>query len=158
MKIFGTRSLTLNFKFIIPVSIFRFDIYFVIGSIEYAHKTLKKDLQLEQERLNNFIENQNDGATICFTRGLIIVWAKHPETNFKINLLHEVEHACNGILREVGIPHCHETEEVYAYLKTFVHYQVNNELSIERKRKKKIKKKPNLKIEKGDKIDETVAA
>ena len=35
-------------------------------------------------------------------------------------LVHEVEHAAAAILERAGVPHIHETDEVYAYLQEYI--------------------------------------
>jgi len=132
-------------KFLLPIEIYRHEIYFAIGDINECKKIICKDLLVDEASFTDFIDEKNGGATVCFNEGVIVLWVKKPNKQFKYDLNHEINHACNFILRNVGIEHNIDTEEAYAYLKTFVQEKVDEILKNHRKEKsakrKTVKKK-----------------
>jgi hypothetical protein len=132
---------------IIEVDIYMQSILLVTGADAEVISYLNKKIKIPKDLLKNDINEQFGGSTLFLNNGLVICWVREecPKPH-NIELLHELDHACDNILRNVGIDHVEGTDEVYSYLKSFVQKKVFVEL--EKFTKKKKKGKTNASVRK----------
>ena len=107
-------------NFCIYDPLFRRYVTVLVGSADEAMEIVKKhfvgecikDVEESVTPLNDgccfSIVGDNDG---CIYRYL---WIKDDD-QFNATLVHETLHLASGILRDIGIEHTGETEEIYAY-------------------------------------------
>lgn len=100
------------------------DFVFVICPHDKIKETLKGMLkadrmaEFEEKLSQSKISAQVRGKQIPMSGGGSVVWLKKMD---KPTLLHECVHAANFLLMDRGIPHTEDTEEIYAYLITWLY-------------------------------------
>jgi hypothetical protein len=117
-------------KFLIHASPYQHVIFFVLGEDPMAARKWLKGCGVtmpEIQEMQRHIEEGTPHGT-CFTTcgNDIVLWLKEkPERASCVALLaHELHHAVSQIMRRVGIPPNHDTEEAHAYLLQDLMFQV----------------------------------
>jgi hypothetical protein len=129
-------------SYLIKIEIYHHDLIIVNGQDDEVKKYLKKNFNVADSVLEDSIHEDFDGSTFFPYSQIGICWIRDLITGFNTTLLHELEHAANQILRNVGIEHTDETEESYAYLKSYIQTKFMDELKKEKKKKTSVKRKP----------------
>lgn len=104
---------------VIQVPIYKTAILVYYGDRKGLYKVVKKhaDRATAKEVTAQYMPNTDGQTIITKGRTLTICMKDVPrDANSVAALIHELSHATNYILREVGIQHSEETEEVYTYL------------------------------------------
>ena len=91
-----------------------------------------RQAELRQGEVIEEVAPNTEGVTVTTSgRTVTIYLASQPRDARSVALLiHELSHATNFILREVGIPHTEDTEEAYTYLLEYIAREVMHQLSI----------------------------
>jgi len=105
-------SLTKTF----PIDIFKHGIKIFFGSFEELKEELKADgfsEEIKEDMMNN-----TTMITLNMSTGDAVIYGKKPIKGVEGQtvLAHEIFHAVSYLLRNIGIKHSVETEEVYAYV------------------------------------------
>jgi len=99
-----------------PIDIFKHGIKIFFGSFEELKEELKADgfsEEIKEDMMNNTIM-----ITLNMSTGDAVIYGKKPIKGVEGQtvLAHEIFHAVSYLLRNIGIKHSVETEEVYAYV------------------------------------------
>ncbi len=128
-------------SYAIPIEIFLADLVLITGKDEECREYLNKNFGFPNTYLNENLNPKFDGATFPSDEcAVVICWAREPFTKNNENLLHELDHAANAILRNIGITkQTDDNEEVFTYLRSYLQRKVYEQ--IENFKKKKAKKR-----------------
>jgi len=142
--------------YIIPVTIYRYDIILITGKEDECIEYLVNKFEFDKDYLSKSINLEANGTTICTDHSIVFCWVKNLNNNYNIDLIHELDHAANFILRSVGINHTVESEEAYSYLKTYIQELTFSLIESDKQKKKnkmvlKNKKDKNGNIQKTNK-------
>lgn len=123
-------------SYVIPIEIYNHDIILVTGNDTECIKYLIKHFDLDEEHLKNNINENAGGCVFNFKNGLVICWVNNPKN--KLHLMHEIDHCCYSILRNIGCNLNEDSEEAYSYLKTYIQKLIESKLKVIKKKVKKL--------------------
>jgi hypothetical protein len=123
------------------------DLVLLTGKDEECREYLNKNFGFPDKYLNENINKKFDGVTLPSEEcSVVICWVREPFTKNHENLLHELDHGANSILRNIGIvKQTDDNEEVFTYLKSYIQRKVFEKIALSKKKiaKKRIKKNVN---------------
>ena len=106
-------------EIVIQIPIYKTAVLIYWGDRKGLYKAVKRNSDKTTAReVIEEVAPDTEGVTVTTSgRTVTIYLASLPQDAQSVALLiHELSHATNFILREVGIPHTEDTEEAYAYL------------------------------------------
>ena len=100
-----------------PIDIFKHGIKVVIGTKEELISVAKKDRIYDEIKDDIDTVHNSFMVTFMLSSGDSLIYSKDYKNDIEYAsvVAHEIIHAVSHILRNVGIAHTAETEEVYAY-------------------------------------------
>ena len=104
----------------IPATIYPSNIYVFKG---FTYKTALEDLKLISEDSLHIITSsmfENPGYAIMIPDGSVIILLRSDMCNNASMVAHESFHATEFIMERVGIEHCRETSDAFAYLLGYI--------------------------------------
>ena len=106
-------------EIVIQIPIYKTDVLIYWGDRKGLYKAVKRnsDKATAREVIEEVAPN-TEGLTVTTSGRTVIIYLASPPRDPRSGaiLIHELSHATNFILQEVGIPHTEDTEEAYTYL------------------------------------------
>ena len=116
----------MNKGFTIPATIYPVPIHIFYGEEDNAHKYFKKTLEKKDKKhIKEFFVGEYNART-CQTNYSGI--ALHFKCISHTTIAHEMFHCVEYIMKHIGVSHCDETSEQFAYYLGYLVEQVNKEL------------------------------
>ena len=100
-----------------PIDIFKHGVKVVVGTKEELISVAKKDAVYDEIKDNIDTVNNSFMVTFILGSGDSLIYSNDYKNDIEYTsaIAHEIIHAVSHILRNIGINHTEETEEVYAY-------------------------------------------
>lgn len=121
-------------RVLIPIDVYRKDVLFLFGyTHEQAAALLSKADMDTEELCSKLLEQPEDyhGITFVAKTGAVVILMPHVPYSVRDygTIVHELFHATEGIMANVGIPHGEELSEAWAYLLTYLYEAVVKQLA-----------------------------
>ncbi len=115
-------------NFIVDLKIYPYDIMFSFGETnKQLYKTLDK-YKIPYDEQGKSVIDESDGKyrTIMFPTGqtLVRIAKKPKQPNEYAVVVHEIYHAVNNVMRNIGMTYSADSEEAYAYCIQYVTQEV----------------------------------
>lgn len=118
---------------VIQIPIYKAAVLIYWGDRKGLYKAVKwnSDKATAREVIEEVAPN-TEGLTVKTSGHTVTIYLASPPRDPRSGaiLIHELSHATNFILQEVGIPHTEDTEEAYTYLLEYIAREVMRQLSI----------------------------
>jgi len=117
-------------SFIIPLHVFPFDIFVSIGQTDAQFKNRLKrynicKLEDELEGFYNLPGNCQGKTSTLSNGSTVLRLSKIPKTPDDFGIItHEIFHAVDGVMKQIGVGLSDTSEEVYAYLTGYITTQI----------------------------------
>lgn len=112
--------------FVIPTTVYPVPIHIFYGEEDKAHKFFKKSLdKRDKERIKEFFTGSYNARTCQTAYSGIALHFKNIRPGI---IAHEMFHCVEFVFEKIGIIHCDETSETFAYYLDYLVEQVHKEL------------------------------
>ncbi len=120
-------------EIVIQIPIYKTAVLIYWGDRKGLYKAVKRNSDKATAReVIEEVTPLTEGVTVTTSGRTVTIYLASPPRDPRsvAVLIHELSHATNFILREVGIPHTEDTEEAYTYLLEYIAREVMRQLSI----------------------------
>ena len=120
-------------EIVIQIPIYKTAVLIYWGDRKGLYKAVKRNSDKTTAReVIEEVAPHTEGVTVTTSGRTVTIYLASPPRDARSVALpiHELSHATNFILREVGIPHTEDTEEAYTYLLEYTAREVMHQLSI----------------------------
>jgi len=109
---------------LIEGTVFPFDILISVSSCEDLYKYIENNKKYKlTDKEKEELEICGNAKTIRLLGGQVIIRLLERKTKLGIDLCdlaHEIEHAVFFIMEKIGVKHCDESDEVFAYYQAYL--------------------------------------